>query len=40
MSKDASGTYSFDGVLNFRDVGKTINKYTGKRFYIQCIPIL
>ncbi|KFY89044.1 hypothetical protein V500_05977 [Pseudogymnoascus sp. VKM F-4518 (FW-2643)] len=31
MSEDASGTYSFDGVLNFRDVGKTINQYTGKR---------
>ncbi|OBT70324.1 hypothetical protein VE03_00193 [Pseudogymnoascus sp. 23342-1-I1] len=31
MSEDASGTYSFDRILNFRDVGKTINQYTGKR---------
>ncbi|KFY39154.1 hypothetical protein V494_04099 [Pseudogymnoascus sp. VKM F-4513 (FW-928)] len=31
MSEDASGSYSFDKILNFRDVGKTINQYTGKR---------
>ncbi|KFX89858.1 hypothetical protein O988_08463 [Pseudogymnoascus sp. VKM F-3808] len=31
MSEDASGTYSFDRILNFRDVGKTINQFTGKR---------
>lgn len=38
MSEDASGIYSFDRILNFRDVGKTINQYTGKRSYTPETP--